>query len=190
MVLTASSITNKNRNLSDFNLLNTTNNKFENTNNYIGKKGTLIIFMCNHCPYVIHLLDHMIDFCKKIKKNEISTIAFSSNDIINYPQDSPEKMNLLTKKKDIEFPYFFDKNQKAAHYFQALCTPEFFLYDKNNKLFYHGRYDKSRPNNDIKVTGKDLKNAINKLNSKTKFIQYPSMGCNIKWKKGNEPKYE
>ena len=97
MVLTASSITNKNRNLSDFNLLNTTNNKFENTNNYIGKKGTLIIFMCNHCPYVIHLLDHMIDFCKKIKKNEISTIAFSSNDIVNYPQDSPEKMNLLTK---------------------------------------------------------------------------------------------
>ena len=192
MVLTASSITHKNNNLSDFELLNTTKNKVENTSNYYGKKGTLVIFMCNHCPYVIHLLEHMIRFCKKLKKNDISTVAFSSNDIINYPLDSPQKMNLLTKKKGIDFPYFYDKNQEVAHYFHALCTPEFYLYDKNQKLFYHGRYDKSRPNNNIEITGEDLKNAVNKLNKnfKSKFLQFPSMGCNIKWIKGNEPKYD
>ena len=103
MVLTASSITHKNNNLSDFELLNTTKNKVENTSNYYGKKGTLVIFMCNHCPYVIHLLEHMISFCKKLKKNDISTVAFSSNDIINYPLDSPQKMNILTRKKSIDF---------------------------------------------------------------------------------------
>tara|TARA_B100000886_G_scaffold327252_1_gene274521 strand:+ start:148 stop:726 length:579 start_codon:yes stop_codon:yes gene_type:complete len=192
MVLTASNIINNNNPLKNFKLFNATNNKIENTSIYYGEKGTLIIFMCNHCPYVVHLLDHMISFCKKIKKNKISTIAFSSNDIKNYPQDSPEKMNLLTKERKIEFPYFFDENQEAAHYYQALCTPEFLLYDINHKQFYHGRYDKSRPNNGVKVSGGDLNNAIEKLNinSEAKFLQYPSMGCNIKWIKGNEPKYD
>ena len=192
MVLTASNIINNNNPLKDFKLLNTSNNKIENTSIYYGEKGTLIIFMCNHCPYVVHLLDHMINFCKKIKKNKISTIAFSSNDILNYPMDSPEKMNLLTKEKKIEFPYFFDKNQEVAHYYHALCTPEFLLFDKNQKQFYHGRYDKSRPNNGVEVSGEDLNRAIEILNNnnKTKFLQYPSMGCNIKWIKGNEPKYD
>tara|TARA_B100001250_G_scaffold299092_1_gene260696 strand:- start:200 stop:778 length:579 start_codon:yes stop_codon:yes gene_type:complete len=192
MVLTASSIRGDKIKLKNFKLLNTTKNREENISNYYGEKGTLVIFMCNHCPYVVHLLDHIIGFCKKIKENEILSIAISSNDIVNYPQDSPEKMNLLTKEKKIEFPYFFDYNQEVAHYYQALCTPEFLLFDKNHKLFYHGRYDKSRPNNEIQITGKDLSNALDKLNnnSKAKFLQYPSMGCNIKWVKGNEPKYD
>ena len=192
MVLTTSSVINNNNKLKGFKLLNTSNNKIENTSIYYGEKGTLIIFMCNHCPYVVHLLEHMISFCKKIKKNKISTIAFSSNDIVNYPQDSPEKMNLLTKEKKIEFPYFFDKNQEAAHYYRALCTPEFLLFDKDHKQFYHGRYDKSRPNNGVEVSGEDLNGAIKIMNnnSETNFLQYPSMGCNIKWIKGNEPKYD
>ena len=192
MALTASSISRDKIKLKDFKLLNTTINLEENISNYYGKKGTLVIFMCNHCPYVIHLLEHIIGLCNKIKENEIMSIAISSNDIINYPQDSPEKMNLLTKEKKIEFPYFFDESQEVAHYYQALCTPEFLLFDKNRKLFYHGRYDKSRPNNEIEITGEDLIYAIDMLknNSETKFLQYPSMGCNIKWIKGNEPKYE
>tara|TARA_B100000963_G_scaffold104192_1_gene90220 strand:+ start:222 stop:803 length:582 start_codon:yes stop_codon:yes gene_type:complete len=193
MVLTASSISRDNLKLKNFKLLNTTKGIQENLSNYYGSNGTLIIFMCNHCPYVVHLLDHIIGFCKKLKENEILSIAISSNDIVNYPQDSPNKMNLLTKEKKISFPYFFDKSQKVAHYYQALCTPEFLLFDKNHELFYHGRYDKSRPNNGIEITGEDLKYAVDimlKNYSKTKFLQYPSMGCNIKWIKGNEPKYE
>ena len=171
MVLTASSISRNKLKLKDFKLLNTTKNKYENISNYYGRNGTLIIFMCNHCPYVVHLLDHIVGFCNKIQDDEILSIAISSNDIINYPQDKPEKMNQLTKEKKIKFPYFFDKNYK---------------------LFYHGRYDKSRPNNGIEITGEDLNNAVEMLNkdSKVKFLQYPSMGCNIKWIKGNEPKYE
>ncbi len=192
MVLTASSISRNKLKLKNFKLLNTTKNKYENISNYYGRNGTLVIFMCNHCPYVVHLLDHIVGFCNKIQDDEILSIAISSNDIINYPQDRPEKMNQLTKEKKIKFPYFFDHNQEVAHYYQALCTPEFLLFDKNYKLFYHGRYDKSRPNNGIEITGEDLNNAVEMLNkdSKVKFLQYPSMGCNIKWIKGNEPKYE
>lgn len=191
MVLTSSNISREKIKLKDFKLLNTTKNIQENLSNYYGKKGTLIIFMCNHCPYVVHLLDHVIGFCKNLIENEISSIAISSNDVVNYPQDSPDKMNLLTKEKKIFFPYFYDKNQQAAHYYQALCTPEFLLFDKNYELFYHGRYDKSRPNNGIKITGEDLKNSIEALNNNSgnQFLQYPSMGCNIKWIKGNEPNY-
>ena len=191
MVLTASSIIRDKIKLKNFKLLNTTKNKQENISKYFGKKGTLIIFMCNHCPYVVHLIDHIISFCKKIKESEILSIAISSNDIVNYPQDSPEKMSILTREKKIEFPYFFDHNQNVAHYYKALCTPEFLLFDKNHKLFYHGRYDKSRPNNGVEITGEDLENAIEMLNknSKINFLQYPSMGCNIKWIKGNEPTF-
>ena len=192
MVLTASSISRDKIKLKNFKLLNTTNNLQENLSNYYGSKGTLIIFMCNHCPYVVHLLDHIIGFCSKIKEKKILSIAISSNDVVNYPQDSPDKMNLLAKEKKFPFPYFFDKTQDVAHHYQALCTPEFLLFDKNNELFYHGRYDKSRPNNGIEVTGEDLKKGVDMLNddSGTKFLQYPSMGCNIKWVKGNEPEYE
>ena len=131
MVLTASSISRDNLKLKNFKLLNTTKDIQENLSNYYGSNGTLIIFMCNHCPYVVHLLDHVIGFCKKLKENEILSIAISSNDIVNYPQDSPNKMNLLTKEMKISFPYFFDKSQKVAHYYHALCTPEFLLFDKN-----------------------------------------------------------
>ena len=135
MVLTASSIIKNNLKLKNFKLLNTTKDIQENLSNYYGSNGTLIIFMCNHCPYVVHLLDHVIGFCKKLKENDILSIAISSNDIVNYPQDSPNKMNLLTKEKKIFFPYFFDESQKVAHYYHALCTPEFLLFDKNHELF-------------------------------------------------------
>ena len=107
MVLTASSISRNNLKLKDFKLLNTTKNKHENISNYYGRKGTLIIFMCNHCPYVVHLLDHIVTFCNKIQENEILSIAISSNDIINYPQDRPEKMNQLTKEKKNKISIFF-----------------------------------------------------------------------------------
>ena len=102
-------------------------------------------------------------------------------------------MSLLTKEKKISFPYFFDKSQEVAQYYKALCTPEFLLFDKNNELFYHGRYDKSRPNNGLEITGEDLKYAVEMMlnnDYEGEFLQYPSMGCNIKWIKGNEPDYE
>ncbi len=193
MVLTSSSIIRNKIKLKDFKLFNTTENTKENLSNHFGQNGTLIIFMCNHCPYVVHLLDHIIEFCKKIKENQILSIAISSNDVVNYPEDSPYKMSLLTKEKKISFPYFFDKSQEVAQYYKALCTPEFLLFDKNNELFYHGRYDKSRPNNGLEITGEDLKYAVEMMlnnDYEGEFLQYPSMGCNIKWIKGNEPDYE
>ena len=122
MVLTASSIIRDKIKLKNFKLLNTTKNKQENISKYFGKKGTLIIFMCNHCPYVVHLIDHIISFCKKIKESEILSIAISSNDIVNYPQDSPEKMSILTREKKIEFPYFFD-HIKCCSLLQNFVSP-------------------------------------------------------------------
>ena len=147
-----------------FNLLNTKSGKILSLENLAGEKCTLIMFICNHCPFVIHINEEIVNIANEYIKKGVSFIAISSNDIVNYPQDSPEKMSILTKEKKIEFPYFFDHNQDVAHYYKALCTPEFLLFDKNHKLFYHGRYDKSRPKNGIEVTGQDLKNAINKRN--------------------------
>ena len=154
-----------------------------------GSSGTLVIFMCNHCPYVLHLLDKIVEVSHQIKEWGINTVSISSNDVDNYPEDSPELMQKLTIEKSFGFPYLHDPTQEVALAYEAACTPDFYLFDQDLKLVYRGRFDDARPKNDNPVTGKDLMDACRKLSRgmAQDTNQIPSLGCNIKWKKGNEP---
>ena len=167
----------------NFELLNTTNDELVSSKHIFNKNGTMVMFICNHCPFVIHVLDEIISISNKFK-DEISFVAISSNDIVNYPQDSPDLMKKLALEKKFSFPYLYDETQEVAKKYDAACTPDFFLYDKNQKLVYRGQLDDSRPGNDIPVNGSDLRNAISLLlkGDKIDFNQKPSIGCNIKWK--------
>ena len=167
----------------NFKLLNTRNNEPVISDNYFNKNGTIIMFICNHCPFVIHVLDEIVSITKKYDK-EISFIAISSNDIVNYPEDSPELMKKLAEEKKFNFPYLFDETQEVAKKYDAACTPDFFIYNSDKQLVYRGQLDDSRPGNDIPVTGHDLRKAIDSLikGEEIDKNQKPSIGCNIKWK--------
>ncbi|MFY0683933.1 MAG: thioredoxin family protein [Balneola sp.] len=155
------------------------------------KAGVLIMFICNHCPYVKHLNEALVKFANDYREQGIKCIAISSNDVENYPQDSPELMKELSEKHQFPFPYLYDESQEVAKAYKAACTPDFFLFDDELKLFYRGQFDDSRPGNNKPVTGRDMRNAADKLIEGESSIesQIPSMGCNIKWKQGNEPEY-
>tara|TARA_B100002019_G_scaffold197993_1_gene171501 strand:- start:2416 stop:2967 length:552 start_codon:yes stop_codon:yes gene_type:complete len=167
----------------DFKLVNTIDNKLISSNDFYNKEGVLIMFICNHCPFVIHVIDEIVNISKEYENN-ISFIAISSNDVENYPDDSPELMKLLAKEKEFNFPYLYDESQEVAKMYDAACTPDFFLYDSEKNLVYRGQLDGSRPGNEIPVTGFDLRNAIDCLISDVENteVQKPSIGCNIKWK--------
>lgn len=154
-------------------------------------KAHLICFICNHCPYVIHLLDHLSERFNQWHDQGISVLAISSNDAVKYPADEPLKMKELAENRCFRFPYLYDEDQSVAKNYRAACTPDFYLFDKNKKLFYRGQYDGSRPGNSEEVNGKDLNQAMNLLlnNQKAPSKQIPSLGCNIKWKIDNEPDY-
>ena len=148
-----------------------------------GKNGTLIMFICNHCPYVIHYHEEIIKLVNDFK-NDINLVAISSNDIVNYPQDGPELMKDLWIDLELSFPYLFDETQEIAKKYKAECTPEFYLFNSDSKLVYRGRMDESSPGSNIDPSGEDLRNALNNLlnNKPISNDQLPSMGCNIKWK--------
>ena len=160
----------------------------ENFENY---PALLVVFICNHCPYVIHIRNSFLDFSNEYQSKGLGIIAISSNDILSYPDDSPEKMRDDALKYAYPFPYLFDENQEVAKAYRAACTPDFFLYDNERSLVYRGQYDSSRPKNSIPVTGEDIREATETLLKGEKITaeQSPSMGCNIKWKKGAEPDY-
>ena len=168
----------------DFSLLDTVSNSYLNLTNLKGEIATVIMFICNHCPFVIHINKKLVSIANTYAEKGITFIAISSNDIINYPQDSPEKMSLIAKKENYPFPYLFDETQEVAKAYDAACTPDFYIFNKDLELTYRGQLDDSRPKNDIAVSGKDLQHAINCLinNEENKKIQKPSIGCNIKWK--------
>jgi thiol-disulfide isomerase/thioredoxin len=149
-----------------------------------GDKGTVIMFICNHCPYVLHINDELVRLANSYEKKGIAFIAISSNDIENYPQDSPELMKIHAKKFGYSFPYLYDESQNVAKAYEAACTPDLFVFDADLKCVYRGQFDASRPKNDIPVTGKDLRNALDCLlqNKENTSPQIPSIGCNIKWK--------
>ena len=151
----------------------------------------LVAFVCNHCPYVIHLIDHLAEYFNQLTGEGISTYLISSNDIDKYPADSPDKMKDLAIENGFQFPYLFDGDQSVAKAYKAACTPDFFIFDKELSLFYRGRYDESRPGNEFPVTGNDIKGALKSLlaGGAPPGSQQPSMGCNVKWKPGNEPDY-
>ena len=155
------------------------------------ENGLIVSFICNHCPYVIHLMEQYSAVAKQIMECDIGFVAISSNDVQRYPADSPEQMKAFAQKNGFEFPYLFDESQEVAHAFKAACTPEFYLFDHNNRLYYRGQFDGSRPGNKTPVTGDDLLEAVRALVERRDAYepQTPSVGCNIKWKPGNEPEY-
>ena len=144
---------------------------------------TVVVFMCNHCPFVQHILPKFIEVTEAYQKKGINFIAINSNDVKNYPEDAPDKMKTLAKLKNFTFPYLFDETQETAYLYQAACTPDFYLFDKDLSCVYRGRFDSSTPSNGEPLTGLDLCNAIDKLlaHKKIDTDQHPSMGCNIKW---------
>jgi peroxiredoxin len=151
----------------------------------------LVIFMCNHCPYVIHIRAGLAQLAYDYAPKNAGIIGINSNDAKNYPDDSPAKMKDAVKKAGYIFPYLYDETQAVAKKYRAACTPDFFLFDRGHRLVYRGQFDASRPGNGIPVTGKDLRAAIDAVlaGKPTSEFQAPSIGCNIKWKSGNEPDY-
>lgn len=168
----------------DFTLKDTLSGNVFSLQDLTGKKGILIIFMCNHCPFVIHVIDEIVRIANDYTVQGIGMVAISSNDIEKYPQDAPEFMYDFAYKNKMDFPYLFDETQQVAKDYDAACTPDFYLFDAQNKLVYRGQLDDSRPMNGIPVSGSDLRSAIDGLlyNRKINPTQKPSLGCNIKWK--------
>lgn len=164
--------------------------KDTNSNDYFSfdtikrEKGTLLVFICNHCPFVHHVIDEIVMIANDYRVQGIGVAAISSNDIVRYPEDSPELMTEFALRNRMDFPYLYDAQQEAAKAYDAACTPDFFLFDANDRLVYRGQLDDSRPGNAIPVSGNDLRNAIDAIiyNRAISENQKPSLGCNIKWK--------
>ncbi len=168
----------------NFKLLDTVNDKQSTLQDLKGPKGTVIMFICNHCPFVKHVNVQISRLAKDYITQGIKCIAISSNDVENYPEDSPELMKQNAFKQGFIFPYLYDETQVVAKAYDAACTPDFYLFDENLKLVYRGQLDDSRPGNGIPVTGNDLRTALDNLlnNQPISENQKPSIGCNIKWK--------
>ena len=154
-------------------------------------KPLLVIFMCNHCPYVKHVREGLLLLIKDYQRKGVAVVGINSNDAEAYPEDAPEKMLEDALKYGYSFPYLYDRTQEVAKAYHAACTPDFFLFDKDVKLVYRGQIDDSRPGNGAPVTGKDLRLALDAVVSGKQVLpfQKPSLGCNIKWKPGNDPEY-
>ncbi|UII75135.1 thioredoxin family protein [Flagellimonas sp. HMM57] len=167
-----------------FNLLDTVTDKFRSLEELKGGNGTLIMFICNHCPFVIHVSPEISKMGKEYQDKGIHFIAISSNDVVNYPQDAPHLMKLKAKEEEYSFPYLYDESQEVAKAYDAACTPDFYLFNAQSELVYRGQLDDSRPGNGIPVTGSDLRNAMDSLLNRKAISahQKPSIGCNIKWK--------
>lgn len=154
-------------------------------------KPLLVMFLCNHCPFVKHVRAKLAEIGRVYQERGIGVVAISSNDVSTHPEDSPEKMKVEAREAGYNFPYLYDESQAAAKAYQAACTPDFFLFDKEHRLVYRGQLDDSRPGNNVSVTGKDLIAAMDAVlaGRVAASEQRPSLGCNIKWKAGNEPSY-
>jgi peroxiredoxin len=157
----------------------------------VGPKGTVVMFICNHCPFVKHVADQLAAVGRDVMPLGIGVVAISSNDVSTHPADSPEQMVHEAEDRGYPFPYLYDEAQEVAKAYHAACTPDFFLFDAARKLVYRGQLDASRPGNELPVTGADLRAAIDAVLAGRPVAaeQRPSLGCNIKWKPGNEPAY-
>jgi len=168
-----------------------TNGKIVSLADFKNAPALLVIFMCNHCPYVIHIRAGLAQLTRDYAPKRVGIVGINSNDAENYPDDSPAKMKSEVKNAGYLFPYLHDESQSVAKTYRAACTPDIFLFDKNQKLVYRGQFDDSRPGNGISVTGKDLRAALEAVLAEKSVSenQKASIGCNIKWKSGNEPDY-
>jgi peroxiredoxin len=158
---------------------------------FADKDALLVMFICNHCPYVKHVRQGLVDLGEDYAGTQLGIVAISSNDIEAYPDDAPTEMAREAREFGYQFPYLFDESQEVAQAYTAMCTPDFFLFGADRMLVYRGRFDESRPNADITVTGADLRAAIEAVlnGGPAPADQYPSMGCSIKWKTDNVPLY-
>lgn len=149
-----------------------------------GAKGTVIMFICAHCPYVIHIQEEIVKIAKEYQDQGVDFVAISSNDVTNYSGDSPDKLKAQAQEVGFVFPYLYDESQEVARAYHAECTPDFYLFDENNNCVYRGRIDEATPGNDKPVNGRDLRAALDSLIAGNEISQnqYPSIGCNIKWK--------
>jgi peroxiredoxin len=156
-----------------------------------GKQGLLVMFICNHCPYVQHVRAELANFGRDYRDRDLGIVAISANDASRYPDDGPAAMKVEAETQGYTFPYLFDDDQEVAAAYTAMCTPDFFLFDSNRELVYRGRFDESRPNSGVPVTGADLRLAADAVlaGDEVSDDQWPSMGCSIKWKPGNVPAY-
>lgn len=168
----------------EFSLLDTISEKTMNLQSLKGSRGTVIMFICNHCPFVIHVNPEITRLANEYSTKGISFIAISSNDIEKYPEDAPDYMRIKAKAENYSFPYLYDEHQEVAKSYDAACTPDFYLFNDELKLVYRGQLDDSRPGNDLPLNGNDLRKAMNNLlnGAEIDTFQKPSIGCNIKWK--------
>ncbi|MCR9225874.1 MAG: thioredoxin family protein [Flavobacteriaceae bacterium] len=171
-------------NAPNFELLDTVSGTSISLNAAKGEKGTVIMFICNHCPFVIHINPMIVELTKEYQEKGIAFVAISSNDVENYPQDSPDLMKLKAKEEGYTFPYLYDETQEVAKAYDAACTPDIYLFDPQLTLVYRGQLDGSRPGNDVPLTGNDLRKALDAViaGKEVDQDQKPSLGCNIKWK--------
>ncbi len=156
-----------------------------------GERGTVLMFICNHCPFVKHVANELAAIGYEYMPKGVGMVAINSNDVSAHPADSPEQMIHESEQRGYSFPYLFDETQEVAKAYGAACTPDFYLFDGNHKLVYRGQLDGSRPDSGVPVTGEDLRKAIDALLESRSLPQpqHPSIGCNIKWRPGNEPQY-
>lgn len=184
MALTSSNMPALGSKAPDFKLLDTITGESYGLKDAKDAEATVIMFICNHCPFVKHVILELVKLAKDYQAKSISFIAINANDALAYPEDAPEKMTQLAKQLGFSFPYLYDETQSTAKAYQAACTPDFFIFDKDRLCVYRGQLDESRPGNKIPVTGKDIRSALDNI-LQTKPVnpqQLPSMGCNIKWK--------
>ena len=167
----------------NFHIKDVVSNNYYSLDDLKSGKATVIMFICNHCPFVIHVNPELVKIANEYKNQGVSFIAISSNDVENYPEDAPDKMSIVAKVLKYPFPYLYDKHQEVAKAYDAACTPDFYVFDGDMKLSYRGRLDQSRPGNNVPLSGTDLRHAIDQtIAGKSIDAQYPSAGCNIKWK--------
>jgi peroxiredoxin len=175
----------------DFELPDVVTGKKVGLKTFPHSKAYLVMFLCNHCPYVKHVRDAVAGLARDYTPRGVAVVGISSNDVVKYPADSPEKMVEEARAGGYQFPYLYDATQEVAKAYRAACTPDFFLFDAQQRLVYRGQMDGSRPGNGLPVDGLDLRRAIDSVLSGQPVagVQRPSMGCNIKWKAGNAPDY-
>ncbi len=167
-----------------FNLIDTVSGRTISLEGLKSDKATVIMFICNHCPYVKHINAELVRLTDEYIPKGISFVGISPNDIISYPEDSPENMELIAKELGYKFPYLYDETQEVAKAYNAACTPDIYVFDKDLKLVYRGQFDNARPGNGQPVTGKDLRNTLDSImaGKPVDEMQIPSIGCSIKWK--------
>ena len=190
MVKTASTMLPLGTTAPDFSLINV-NGQTVSLSDFELAKALIVVFMCNHCPFVKHIAPQLAQFARDCQAKDVALIGINSNDVSSHPGDSPEQMIHEAEQQGYTFPYLFDETQEVAIAYRAACTPDFFLFDSTKSLVYRGQFDSSRPDSGIEVTGADLQAAVDTvLNEGDLTIeQIPSIGCNIKWKAGAEPDY-